>query len=166
MTQDNIGLILVLLVLSTGIYLMNQVFAFYLERRGKPGDGGDGRLYIEVNGVEVWRGPEIQTLKVTGRIDDIKTTVCVQGDVRSLVTDGHATCDSVTGDIDAGGDVTCDVVGGSVSAGGDVRCSRVTGDVRSGGALFCYSIRGNAIVSGDVSCQKLDGRVVNPSPKA
>jgi len=72
---------------------------------------------------------------------------------------GDVDCGIVTGSINAGGDVSCAAVGGNISAGGDVDCENVNGYVRAGGDVDCSDVGGDVQSSGDVDCGTVIGSV-------
>lgn len=77
----------------------------------------------------------------------------------SINAGGDVSCKTVAGNISAGGDVDCDKVDGSVRAGGDVNCSDVGGDVQSSGDVDCGTIIGSVSAGGDVDCGRVGGSV-------
>lgn len=80
----------------------------------------------------------------------------VQGNVNA---GGDVNCDAVYGDLQAGGDVDCDDVAGNVSAGGDVDCGNVEGNVSAGGDVDCGKVEGSVDAGGDVDCGSIGGAV-------
>ena len=59
----------------------------------------------------------------------------VKGTLASLNTDASVNCDSVAGDVHAGGSVNCDDIKGNVSAGGSVNADDIGGSVNAGGSV-------------------------------
>lgn len=72
---------------------------------------------------------------------------------------GDISCDNVGGDASAGGDISCDQVKGNVHAIGDVSCDSVLGHVQAGGGVECENVHGNVSAGGDVSCERVGGSV-------
>lgn len=59
----------------------------------------------------------------------------LEGAINNLTTDASVHCESVQGDVKAGGSVNCGSVAGDVKAGGSVNCGSVAGDVKAGGSV-------------------------------
>lgn len=82
-----------------------------------------------------------------------------EGEALSIQSVFSVQCDSVQGDVKAGGGVTCDSIGGSVQAGGGVNCDSVGGSVEAGGGVNCDDVAGNVAASGSVTCGDVGGNV-------
>ena len=97
------------------------------------------------------------------------------GDALNVFSFFDVNCETVKGNVEAGGDVDCSEVGGNVSAAGDVDCSDVAGsvscggdadcgdvgrEVRAGGDVDCGDVRGSVTAAGDVDCGDVGGMVV------
>ncbi|MBQ3482528.1 MAG: helix-turn-helix domain-containing protein [Oscillospiraceae bacterium] len=72
---------------------------------------------------------------------------------------GDIDCGSVSGSVSCGGDADCDDVGGDLRAGGDVNCGTVIGSVSTGGDVNCGNVGGNLSAGGDVCCGIVRGNV-------
>ena len=79
-----------------------------------------------------------------------KVRIEVVGRLNHLTTDATVTCQTVEGDIKAGGSVNCSDVGGSITANGSVNCDSVRGSVSAGGSVNCEDVGGSVTAGGSV----------------
>lgn len=96
----------------------------------------NGRTY-EGNNVTVTNNRVIiDGVDVTNK-DTPKTILQIEikGTLASLTTDASVSCNSIAGDVHAGGSVNCDDVKGNVSAGGSVNADDIGGNVNAGGSV-------------------------------
>lgn len=82
-----------------------------------------------------------------------------EGPARDIESAVHVTCDSVMGNVNAGGDVTCDAVYGHVQAGGTINCDDVQGNVTAQGSVNCDDVAGSVGAGGNVACDCVEGNV-------
>ncbi len=75
----------------------------------------------------------------------------------NITAGGVVDCKDVYGSIQAGGSVTCDAVSGSVNAGGNVTCDDVNGNVRAGGSITCDIVEGDAEACCNITCAEICG---------
>lgn len=88
-----------------------------------------------------------------------KMSLELSGDAKNIETYLSVTCDSVKGDIMAGGDISCDSVHGDVTAGGNVNCDNIAGDVTAGNSVNCDEIEGDVSAGNTVSAEAIHGDV-------
>ena len=86
-------------------------------------------------------------------------TVTIDGAVRDVHCLCNLSCDTIEGNVNAGGYVECGDVEGNVNAGGYVECGDVEGSVASGSYIECGDVGGNLQSSSYVECGDVEGDV-------
>ena len=84
---------------------------------------------------------------------------CYEGPALNIESELSVTCDSVMGNVTAGGSVNCDDVYGDVSAQGSVACDDVKGDIRAGGSVTCDCAEGDIHAGGNVDVDEASGDI-------
>lgn len=95
----------------------------------------------------------VQTITVNGKhmfSTDNCISINIEGDVKTVDTQGSVTCNNVTQNINTQGSVRCDDVGGYINTQGSVRCGDVHGSINTMGRVEANNVKGDIDTMGKV----------------
>lgn len=92
---------------------------------------GDVQSIVTRNGRIVVNGVDVTNKIPDGKRFDIR----IEGDCRSVESDGTVTCHDVKGDVTANGNVNANNIGGDIDANGAVTCNVVNGSIDANGRV-------------------------------
>ncbi len=135
-------------------FLFGKDIEIHEEKPKQPSDlnlpwEDDGKLYAVL-----FRGTKLLETREY-KNEKMKITVELCGDLRDVKSEFNVSCQTVTGNVNAG-EINCDTIDGNANAG-SITCDTIGGNVQTG-ALTCDTIEGD-VKSAAVTCDTIEGDV-------